>query len=770
VDIVQGSRLKSGKGGGRLEVLKDGEDGKEAVDIGAWMEETDTGEKVIIQEIEVLNETMESEVSVSGCSGKDDDNVFSFLENIDNEKRDLEAEVRKGDRKRKWGETAFIVNNRGLAGTKDWEEKEKREKDNGIWRRKVSEGGQVKEDKIPLPENYRLGLEKRGEEVNNSSRNRNGFGTNKRALFPKEGKDRGEDKNWIATFNRGGCLNCKDERGELNHQGRTGEPVILIVGDEATPMMTGYTTGKEEEMACCWILKKEHLRLNEVGAMLRRINEDKREHDKEQGKRPHEFFLPNGSKILVSSYCHLRKEGIEGYINDFSNMVKDIWNVTKDTGIEVLPCCPVVFEGLDKVGGEQVSALRDWIGWLREEAGREEIEELKWTGGKEESQQGEQVTIFYRPVGVLLKSQKKESAELGLKGNMIQMVRGDRREVLVRNAMPAKELFRLTHGGKWDERDLPEEDEKKRGSFEEGISIEGEYSFSKAVEGFAKKAVKAGRYRGAYRFNLKDQMKVRMRRTLEDEHKVKVVTIGASEMGRIVTEWKRAGAGKVEVLDQVKVRGKLDRKVGLAIEATLEKVKGEPDCVVIGGPGNSLVEYGNKGGKGGSVERVVTVVRNQEGMVESIHSTFHLVDPVKLTMCERKVVAGVVNRLVQKCKELWPLVEIYYIGIFPRHIRKCCETKGHMGDEDPRVFNRSRMDLEEDILDEFRLGGEQVEYVPWWSLLGYPEEPSLEWVRVNGVVGTDGVHMDPKKLQTAAASLYSRLTGAENSNKRRKME
>jgi hypothetical protein len=43
-----------------------------------------------------------------------------------------------------------------------------------------------KEERIPLPENYRLGLEGRGMELNNSSRYGNVFGKNCRPLFPSK--------------------------------------------------------------------------------------------------------------------------------------------------------------------------------------------------------------------------------------------------------------------------------------------------------------------------------------------------------------------------------------------------------------------------------------------------------------------------------------------------------------------------------------------------------------------------------------------------------
>ncbi len=113
--------------------------------------------------------------------------------------------------------------------------------------------------------------------------------------------------------------------------------------------------------------------LDEVAGLLKKINADKREFDKGRGKRIHDFFIPPGSKILVSSYVHLRREGLDGYISDFNKMVRGVWEVTGDTGIEVLPVCPVIFDGIDEIGGRLLSGLQDWIRWIGEEGGRKAV-------------------------------------------------------------------------------------------------------------------------------------------------------------------------------------------------------------------------------------------------------------------------------------------------------------------------------------------------------------------------------------------------------------
>jgi hypothetical protein len=168
-------------------------------------------------------------------------------------------------------------------------------------------------------------------------------------------------------------VSCRDEHGKLNHKGRDGQPNVLIVGDEAVPSTVGFTDrdrndGKGD--SCAWILKIEHLGLKEVSGVLRKVNLDKKAADRSNGKREHNFFLANGSKILVSSYVHLRKEGLDGYISDFNAMLKSVQGVVGKANIEVLPVVPVVREGMDKVGRELVSMLRvgglDWVGeWKR---------------------------------------------------------------------------------------------------------------------------------------------------------------------------------------------------------------------------------------------------------------------------------------------------------------------------------------------------------------------------------------------------------------------
>ncbi len=56
-----------------------------------------------------------------------------------------------------------------------------------------------------------------------------------------------EGKNWLASFTKTGCVSCRNEDGKLNHRGRDGRPVTMLVGDESVPTVVGYTKeGKVE--------------------------------------------------------------------------------------------------------------------------------------------------------------------------------------------------------------------------------------------------------------------------------------------------------------------------------------------------------------------------------------------------------------------------------------------------------------------------------------------------------------------------------------------
>jgi hypothetical protein len=49
----------------------------------------------------------------------------------------------------------------------------------------------------------------------------------------------------------------------------------------------------------------------------------------------------------------------------------------------VVPFVPVVFDGIDEIGMELIGGVQEWIRWIAEKSGREEIVKLSETGERE---------------------------------------------------------------------------------------------------------------------------------------------------------------------------------------------------------------------------------------------------------------------------------------------------------------------------------------------------------------------------------------------------
>jgi hypothetical protein len=49
---------------------------------------------------------------------------------------------------------------------------------------------------------------------------------------------------------------------------------------------------------------------------------------------PEVFFIPNGSKMLVTCYAQLRRDRLAKYIAEFNSKVREVFRDTGDIGIE----------------------------------------------------------------------------------------------------------------------------------------------------------------------------------------------------------------------------------------------------------------------------------------------------------------------------------------------------------------------------------------------------------------------------------------------------
>ncbi len=105
--------------------------------------------------------------------------------------------------------------------------------------------------------------------------------------------------------------------------------------------------------------------------------------------------------------------------------------------------------------------------------------------------------------------------------------------------MPARELGRMTaerEGG-------VDEGREGRESFENGVSVEGKFAFTKAVAAYCKEAVREGSFRGNYVLNIKEQMEQRAVRAEREGWRVNVLMVGGSQVGEIGREMEKKGWG-----------------------------------------------------------------------------------------------------------------------------------------------------------------------------------------------------------------------------------
>ncbi len=118
-------------------------------------------------------------------------------------------------------------------------------------------------------------------------------------------------------------------------------------------------------------------------------------------------------------------------------------------------------------------------------------------------------TYIYKPSFNSMMGKGGNAREWKNKGNVVSYVRGDRREVKVAGAGPSREIDRLLHKGREEEEGLEDstEEERKRWSFEDGVSIDAEFTFTAAIEEFCRGAVNEGNFAGPYILNKKEQLR-----------------------------------------------------------------------------------------------------------------------------------------------------------------------------------------------------------------------------------------------------------------------
>ena len=181
-----------------------------------------------------------------------------------------------------------------------------------------------------------------------------------------------------------------------------------------------------------------------------------------------------------------------------------------------------------------------------------------------------------------------------------------------------------------------------------------------------------------------------------------------------------------------------------------------PDCIVVGGPSNSLIRHGPNNRRGFGPE--TRLVLKEDGKGGELRQEFHLTEPARLSMIERSGVVRMVEELVRVCREAVPEARIVYLGMCPRHVERCCARQDHMTEDDSWILENQRREVELEV--KLRVEKE-VEVVQWYEVKGLEKEPELAAVRRMGVVGEDGVHMSEDMCRSTAVALCFRLAEAD---------
>jgi hypothetical protein len=269
--------------------------------------------------------------------------------------------------------------------------------------------------------------------------------------------------------------------------------------------------------------------------------------------------------------------------------------------------------------------------------------------------------------------------------------------------------------------------------------------------------VREGTFKGNYVMNLREQMEDRMRRGEGEARKVKVLFVGGSQMGRVKNEVVNVGHQVVSECGWVAVKGELSEAEMVRVVREVRDQGIKADKVIFGGPGNSLVKHGKGPGRGHHPERMVTVERDLSGNIVKVDVRYHMTEPVRVSMTERRGLTDRMVRLMEGVSKETGASEGIYVTMFPRHVERCCHREGHMTDGDCMTMTSVRMDVDRDIREEVRERGVKVRVLDWWKVLKLEGEGAVKDILDNNVVCGDGVHLTPIMNKTVAVYLCHRL-------------
>jgi hypothetical protein len=108
---------------------------------------------------------------------------------------------------------------------------------------------------------------------------------------------------------------------------------------------------------------------------------------------------------------------------------------------------------------------------------------------------------------------------------------------------------------------------------------------------------------------------------------------------------------------------------------------------------------------------------------------YHLTDPSKVTMGERRQVIDRTVELVEQVQGRFPFAEVLYMTMLPRYLVRCCDRVTHMSEDDCWMVNGFRKGVDVDVVEELEESVVGVSVLEWWEAMGWEEEGSVQDVR-----------------------------------------
>jgi hypothetical protein len=173
------------------------------------------------------------------------------------------------------------------------------------------------------------------------------------------------------------------------------------------------------------------------------------------------------------------------------------------------------------------------------------------------------------------------------------------------------------------------------------------------------------------------------------------------------------------------------------------------------------MEHGTGENRGFGPERTVRVMDTKDGRGERWEVRYHMENPRKITLLEKRELVDKVVTLITGAGELFPEAVVVYVSTFPRHVDRCCDKTGHMTDADTWAVDSVRRDVDRDVKEVISEGRRNTRFLEWWDLLGLEGDANVKDIRRMGIIDDDGVHLTTCACRNAAVVLCNRLNEIE---------